>query len=284
MDLRKIADNLGISNYPADLEQATPMDVCDLNLIEHIHKEYNIFREHYEDVINGAKALKNDPDRYIWAQYACGYMLDLSLAAAKKFPLPVDEGVGDILPLLIHLPMIPICVEVYRARGFSDETIKEMMASYYDFAKSIFHKTGTFGLDLRFHRWMLTYAKSLIFPYMGFNIEVLTFPEGALVLKNKENAKVLPLIYNEAIHQSGNILGASWGRGRRTMLGDPKSSGRNLGPPHFSPGSPAPRVTISRAGLHFLSDGHSHLRTSPDKGTENTGKLQVCPQLLAKQY
>ncbi|MBR4108831.1 MAG: hypothetical protein IKK41_00690 [Oscillospiraceae bacterium] len=209
MDLRKIADNLGISNYPADLEQATPMDVCDLNLIEHIHKEYNIFREHYEDVINGAKALKNDPDRYIWAQYACGYMLDLSLAAAKKFPLPVDEGVGDILPLLIHLPMIPICVEVYRARGFSDETIKEMMASYYDFAKSIFHKTGTFGLDLRFHRWMLTYAKSLIFPYMGFNIEVLTFPEGALVLKNKENAKVLPLIYNEAIHQSGNILGSA---------------------------------------------------------------------------
>lgn len=80
------------------------------------------------------------------------------------------------------------------------------------------------------------------------------------------------------------IHDASWGRGRRTMLGDPKSSGRNLGPPHFSPGSPAPRVTISRAGLHFLSDGHSHLRTSPDKGTENTGKLQVCPQLLAKQY
>ena len=68
------------------------------------------------------------------------------------------------------------------------------------------------------------------------------------------------------------------------MLGDPKSSGSNLGPPHFSPDSLAPRVTISRAGLHFLSDGHSHLGTSPDKGTESTGRLQMCTQLLAKEY
>ena len=209
MDLRKIADSLGISNYPADLEQATPVDVCDLELIEHIHKEYNIFREHYEDVINGAKALKNDPDRYIWAQYACGYMMGLSLEEAKKFPLPMEEGEGDILPLLIHLPMIPASAKVYAQRGFTEEEISKLMDAYYGCAKGIFNKTGTFGLDLRFHRWMLIYAKSLIFMHMGFNIEVLSFPEGALVLKNKQTGEVLPLIWDESIHKSGNILGSA---------------------------------------------------------------------------
>lgn len=209
MDLRKIADNLGISNYPADLEQATPVDVCDLELIEHIHKEYNIFREHYEDVINGAKALKNDPDRYIWAQYACGYMMGLSLEEAKKFPLPMEEGASDMMPLLIQLPIIPKSVEAYRSRGFDDETIKQMMASYYGCAKGIFNKTGKFGLDLRFHRWMLIYAKSLIFPYMGFNIEVLRFPTGAIFLKNKKDGTVMPLIENEIAHKSGQVLGSA---------------------------------------------------------------------------
>lgn len=209
MNLREIADRLGISEYPADLEQTTPMDVCDPKLIESLHKEFDLFREHYEDVLKGAQALKNDPDRYTWASYACGYMMSLSLEEAKKFPLPMEEGVGDILPLLIQLPMVPGAAEAYRQRGFSEETIHDLMASYYGCAKGIYDRTGIFGLDLRFHRWMLIYAKSLIFPYMGFNIEVLSFPEGATILKNKETGEALPLVWNKTIHESGNILGSA---------------------------------------------------------------------------
>ena len=65
MDLRKIADRLGIAEYPADLTKVIPIDVCNLELIANLHKEFNIFREHYEDVVNGAKALKNDPDTLV---------------------------------------------------------------------------------------------------------------------------------------------------------------------------------------------------------------------------
>ena len=209
MDLRKIAENLGIEEYPAEMETVTPVDVCDPELIEYIHKTYDIFRDHYEDVIRGAEALRNNPDRYTWAQYASAYIMTLPLEAAKKVPLPMEEGAGDILTLLIQLPMIPQSAKVYAQRGFTEEEIHQLMASYYGCSKAIFNKTGTFGLDLRFHRWMLIYAKSQIFLYMGFNMEILNFPEGAMILKNKETGEVLPLIWDEAIHKSGMILGSA---------------------------------------------------------------------------
>lgn len=209
MNLRKIADALGIAEYPENLEQATPVDVCNLELIEALHNEFNIFREHYEDVLQGVAVLKADENRRIWAEYACGYMMGLSLEDAKKFPLPVEEGVSDMMPLLIQLPMIPVSVAAYRERGFDDATIKEMMASYYGCAKGIFNKTGKYGLDLRFHRWMLIYAKSLIFPYRGFSIEVLRYPEGAIFLKNKKDGTVVPLVEKETVHKSGQVLGSA---------------------------------------------------------------------------
>ena len=86
MDLRKIADALGIAEYPADLEQATPVDVCNLELIAYLHKEYDIFREHYQDVLQGVAALQKDENRRIWAEYACAYMMGLSLEDAKNSP------------------------------------------------------------------------------------------------------------------------------------------------------------------------------------------------------
>ena len=60
------------------------------------------------------------------------------------------------------------------------------------------------------------------------------------------------------------------------MLGDSKRTGSNLGPPHFSSDSPAPRFTASLAGLRLLGDGQSCLATSPDKETKRTGRLQMC--------
>ena len=209
MDLQSIAQRLGIDEYPAEMETVTPVDVCDPELIAYIHKEYDIFRDHYEDVIQGAEALRNNPDRYIWAQYASAYIMTLPLEKAKKVPLPMEEGEGDILPLLIQLPMIPVSAKTYAQRGFTDAEIHDLMAAYYGCFNAIFNKTGTFGLDLRFHRWMLIYAKSQIFLYMGFNMEVLTFPEGAMVLRNKETGEILPLIWDEAIHKSGKILGSA---------------------------------------------------------------------------
>ena len=121
MDLREIAQNLGIEEYPAEMENVTPVDVCDPELIEYIHKTYDIFRDHYEDVIRGAEALRNNPDRYTWAQYASAYIMTLPLEAAKKVPLPMEEGAGDILTLLIQLPMIPQSAKVYAQRGFTEE-------------------------------------------------------------------------------------------------------------------------------------------------------------------
>lgn len=47
------------------------------------------------------------------------------------------------------------------------------------------------------------------------------------------------------------------------VLGDSKRTGSNLGPPHFSSDSPAPRFTASLAGLRLLGDGQSCLATSP---------------------
>ena len=209
MNLRKIADALGISEYPAALEQATPVNVCNLDLIESLHKEFDIFREHYDDVLQGVAALQKDENRRIWAEYACGYMMELPFEEAKVFPLPVKEGDSDMMPLLIQLPMIPKAVENYRSRGFDEETIQKMMASYYGCAKGVFNRTGKYGLDLRFHRWMLIYAKSLIFPYRGFSIEVKLFTEGAIFLKNKKDGTVVPLVQSATVHKSGLILGSA---------------------------------------------------------------------------
>ena len=69
MTLREIADKLGIEKYPAVLDEvyaSLPEDsntVCDLDLIDSLQQEYELFGEYYELVREAAQKIEADPVR-----------------------------------------------------------------------------------------------------------------------------------------------------------------------------------------------------------------------------
>ena len=55
MELRKIADKLGIGAYPAELESAQPVDICNEARIAALQEEFDLFGEYYEEVLGEAR-------------------------------------------------------------------------------------------------------------------------------------------------------------------------------------------------------------------------------------
>lgn len=209
MELRNIAEALGIPEYPEVLDQATPVDICDIGRIAALQEEFNLFGDFYEAVCAAAKTLAQDPQRLAWGEAIAGYAAQATISQIRTIPFPLPEGKVDMLPLLVHLPMIPGAIASYRSRGFSEETIRELMASYRGCMSVVLQQTGISGLDKRYYGWLFLYSKALIFRYKGFLFEVASVPDRAVFLKNKETGQLVPLLLQGSIHRSGLILGSA---------------------------------------------------------------------------
>jgi len=209
MNLREIAEKLEIQNYPEALERAVPIAICDEERIRALQEEFNFFGDFYADVLRETKALEEDPVRLAWGEAIAGYALHATIRDVKTTPFPLPQEEVGMLPLLVHLPMVPAAIENYRSRGFSEEVLRELMSSYKGCMQSVYHKTGKRGLNQMYYRWLFLYSKALIFPHCGFSVEVASFHDRAVILKNRKDGTLVPLLCCETLHRSGLVLGAA---------------------------------------------------------------------------
>lgn len=209
MNLKEIAKKLGIESYPESLEQAVPVAICDEDRIRALQEEFDFFGDFYEEVLQEVKALAEDPARRAWGEAVAGYALHTTIRDVKTTPFPLPQGEVGMLPLLIHLPMVPSAIENYRSRGFSEEVLRKLMHSYKGCMQGVYNQLGKRGLDQRYYRWLFLYSKALIFPHYGFLVEVASFHDRAVILKNRENGTLMPLLRQETLHRSGLVLGAA---------------------------------------------------------------------------
>lgn len=295
MKLREIADKLGIGEYPEGLETAVSISICDEGLIKALEERFSMFRDFYDAVIEGAQALQKDPLRLAWGEAAAGYVKTASVEEARQVPLPMEAGQSDMLPLLIQLPLLLDAAENYRRRGFSEETVRELMGSYYFCMDVVRKRTGKIGLDLRYFRWQFLYTKSLIFRYHGFNIEVREAPQTAFILKNREDGRVVPLVHDMVLHKSGMVLGSAGcedPEGARTaavrvtedgFYGYPAVNGLAAGPEGFFPRKQW--ECVLQPGNHVLA---VHLPRgmdlSPDKVTEALDSVKAFVRQRYPEY
>lgn len=209
MELRKIADKLGIGAYPEALETVAPVDICDEARIVALQEAFDLFGEYYEEVLSEARKVSKDPELRAWGEAVAGYAFQASITEFRSTPFPLPERSVGFLPLLIHLPMVPVAVKNYRSRGFSEEMIQALLNSYKGCMDVVYSKTGNRGLNRLYFNWLMLYSKALIFNYKGFQFNVRAFSDQAVILKNRETGELVPLLRQGEVHKSGMILGAA---------------------------------------------------------------------------
>lgn len=216
MTLAHAAEALNIHKYPAALEQTahqTEQEIssfCTDEMILSLQKEFDLFGEYANDVLNGLRALRQDPVRLYWAAAVCRYIGEVSCSEARSIAVPASNGTpaGDMLPLLTLIPHIPSSIELYRKRGLPEEDIRRMIGTYKASISAVRQRTGRPGIDKTYYSWLCIYIKAMIFRYDGFNYEIKPMPGGTMILKNRFTRELAALPLRKEIHKSGLILGS----------------------------------------------------------------------------
>lgn len=210
-ELRKIADALGFVAYPEELEQiyeaqkTSSAPACDLELIDSLQQQHNIFGEFYAIVRETAMAINADPIRGPWVRTLAAYALEASREDARKLPVPKPDGtaITELMMLYVLIPQIPRSMEIYRNRGFSEAEIAEINGAYLSGLRIVKRQTGRPGINNVYYSWQTHFTKALIFHTMGFQFEIRTFPPIALWLRNKATQQLVPVMLQGTFHASG---------------------------------------------------------------------------------
>ena len=211
MKLRKIADAVGIGKYPAILEEiffAMPkndLPACDLDLIDKLQREYNIFEEFYEVVRSTAEKINKDLNRSMWIKVCVEYARSRSASEVNTIPVPNPDGtqLTALLPLYILIPLIPKSIQILKERGFSKEEIVELNSNYAAGIRIVCGQIGMPGVNALYYWWLGLFAKAMIFITHDFWFELRTLPDNAVYLKNKGDGTVLPIMAAGTYHRSG---------------------------------------------------------------------------------
>lgn len=211
MQLRKIADAVGVGKYPAVLDDIyfsmakTNAPACDILLIDHLQKEYNIFEEFYDVVRRTAEIINQDENRSAWVKTCVEYATNRPVSEAAMIPAPKADGtqISALLPLYILLPQIPLGIQKYKDRGFSNEEIHGINRGYAAGIRIVCEQTGMPGVNGLYYWWLSIFAKAVIFETCGLQFELRTLPEDVVYLKNKLDGTVIPVMSVGTYHGSG---------------------------------------------------------------------------------
>lgn len=218
MELRQIADAIGIGTYMPELDHTyasvskTDAPACDLEVIDKLQADYNTFGEFYELVRAVGIQINGDKNRSIWIKTASAYAKNHPRKLVNRIPVPEPDGtvVTALLPLYILISMLPSAVEKYRRRGFSEKEIGLVMHRIWDGMRIAKRKTGMPGIDKTYFTWQTLFAKALIFELEeGLQFELAKVQPAATYIRNKMTGKILPIIHQGMVHRSGlNMLGS----------------------------------------------------------------------------
>lgn len=210
MKLREIADALGIETYPealegiyASLPQGEP--ACDIDLIDRLEAEHNVFGQYYDLVRQTAVEINEDPVRSAWVRTAARYSRAGNSQQAYEIPQSQLDGsaMNDFLLLYVLLPQIPDSIASYRARGFSEEELADLLGGYQLSIRYVESKVGRPGINKAYYNWMIHFTKALIFKTCGLQFEVQAVPELAVWLYHRATGQLVPVMTGGTFHKTG---------------------------------------------------------------------------------
>lgn len=215
--LHNIAESIGIAKYPDALNDIylslleCTKPACDILLIDSLQSEYNLFGQYYKTVVDVARSINQDPNRSAWIKTAVAFVKDKNVTEARRIPVPKADGtqMTSLLPLYILLPQIPMGIESYRNRGFSDAEIRMLLKSFSGGMKTVEMQTGLPGINALYYHWLTLYVKAGIFNTDGLQFELRTLPDAVIYLRNRNSGDVILLPTRGTFHKSGEqILGS----------------------------------------------------------------------------
>lgn len=219
MELREIANIIGMETYPEKLEEIYEKQLfgaepaCDLMLIDSLQQELNLFGTYYSLVRETAQEINADEAYATWVKVTAVYISDESWGSVADLPVPdvVGPAKRDLLMLYPMLPLIPKAVERYRKQGFCEEEILQYMATFRNDIAVVEKQTGRPGLNLVYFRWTYRFATASIFKVFGIQFEKTRLKQAAVYLKHKQSGEIIPLITNGLYHASGRAKVGSAG-------------------------------------------------------------------------
>jgi len=217
MNFKEITASLGVTSYPEALdtvyENLSPdFNVADTERLEYLHNKYNALGNYHDLYIKTAKELAEDKARLAFANTAAAYIKTATVAEARQIQLPPSDGtlVGDLMPLYILLTLVEDCYNSYVSRGFDKELALKYIAGLAAWPDTVKERFCTFAMNHTAFNWSFTYLKCTLYRCGIFEFEITKFPEGAMVMKNKNNGECRILMCGDRkFHRSGHILGSA---------------------------------------------------------------------------
>lgn len=218
MELREIADAIGIAKYPAALDEIyattaqTNEPACDLALIDRLQEQLNFFGEYYDQVRETAVQINADENRSVWIKNAVAYARVSKTAQCRTIPVPKADGtqISAMLPVYILVPLIQEAMEEYRRRGFPEDEIRGFMSGFKGSMRAAHRRMGLPGLDTIYFNWQCLFAKAVIYKAEGLQFELRQLPANAAYIKNKQSGKVLTMMNKGMVHRTGlQMLGSA---------------------------------------------------------------------------
>lgn len=215
MDLRTLADRIGIAEYP---EELTPVYegirggewIEDIEkTLEALHTEFAPFGEYYETVVRGARELQEKEELLAWLALGVTYCKDAEEGAAARFPIPPCDGsvARDMFPVILIALEYPETVKRYRARGFDDAQIKKNLGNLAENIRVHALTEGRVALSQGLYGWMTHYTKARIFDHMGFNFQAWKWKDEALLLRHRESGEHVFLLLKGSFTAEGLLAG-----------------------------------------------------------------------------
>ena len=217
MELKELAQRLGVNTYPEALENVYKnLDtsdelICDEAFITALHEKYDLFGEYYDVVMAGARDLKEKEDLLTWGKLAYAYCKDATRHEASLMPMPPSDGspAGDMLPVLALTREVPEVAKRYADRGFSEAQIKKNLENIRINMWVNQLAKGRISLYQGLYSWLAYYTKALIFDHKGFNYQPTGWPPRAKVLKNKKSGEYVILMEDGRFTKDGLVLGSA---------------------------------------------------------------------------
>lgn len=212
MDMKKIAQELGIETYPecfdALCENLNDAPACDLELIANAQMAFKAFGDYYDYVVEGAKEINADPVYSAWVKTVHAYLADPTLGSYRDTPVLPLNGTPkqDLAMLMTLVPFIPAAAATYAKGGFNEEETASYLRAYGSCMTSTKTRTGFVGLNKTYFVWLHHFAFAEIFRVHGIQFEFAKLNKNGAYLKNKITGKVQPVMASGLIHRSGEQL------------------------------------------------------------------------------
>ncbi|HBN82211.1 MAG TPA: hypothetical protein DDZ89_00020 [Clostridiales bacterium] len=221
---KELMDRLNVAQYPKrwdDLFEPTREKLVQYGgifpsqeFIRDQQDRYQLFQEILDVILDAAKRLEANP---VLTQYTV--LLNLAMEDRQAFkmelsafePPSASEG-EDIIPyefvlLFAVLPTIDNADRVMREHGVPDDIRFSTRTSYEECTKGVKKRTGRYGFDKRYFRWIQHYIDVDLLRIGRLNFEMRTRLRGPIYVMENHKKDLCMLMTGVRLHREGLILG-----------------------------------------------------------------------------